>query len=139
VFDHTVTKKILHARSGERDIVWLDNQTLMCFDPIDKEALNRCVTDEKIPRHVTQAWGEFQIQQQPHWGFSTPGASAIAIARNAVVAGTDKGVIAVGIDSGQPIWTHALPAPVVPWGLAITRQGNVVATLTDGQVVCVGR
>ena len=42
-------------------------------------------------------------------------------------------------ESGKPMWTHKLPAAVVPWGLAITRDGNVVATLTDGQVVCVGK
>ncbi len=139
VYDDTVTKKILHTHAGDRDIVWLDNQTLMCFDPIDQAALNQCVSDEKIPRHITQTWGEFKVEQEPHWGFKTPKAAAIGIANNAVVLGTDDGVIAVDIQTGKPIWSHKLPAPVVPWGLAITRDGSVIVTLTDGHVVCVGK
>jgi outer membrane protein assembly factor BamB len=138
VYDHTVTNKILHARTGERDIVWLDNTTLMCFDNLDTAALNRCVTDEKIPRHVTQAWGEFKVDEKPHWGFTTPQATALAAARNAVVVATDTGVVAVDIRSGKPLWTQNLPAPVVPWGLAVSRHGRILVSLTDGRVVCVG-
>ncbi len=139
VYDHTVTKKILHTRTGDRDIVWLDNQTLMCFDPIDTESLNKCVTDEKIPRHITQAWGEFKVEQKPHWGFNTPTGNAIGVASNAVVLGTDDGVIAVNIQTGKQMWSHKLATPVVPWGLAITRNGQVIVTLTDGNVVCIGK
>lgn len=139
VYDHTVTKKILHARSGDRDIVWLDNTTLMCFDQISNEALNRCVTDEKIPRHITQAWGEFKVDQSPHWGLTTKDATALGIGSNSVLVGTNEGVMAVDIRSGKLLWAQRLPAPVVPWGLAIMRNGNAVLTLTDGQVVCVGK
>ena len=41
VYDHTVRKKMLHAGTGGRDIVWLDNRKLMGFDPIDRDALSR--------------------------------------------------------------------------------------------------
>ena len=42
---HTVTKKMLHASAGQRDIVWLDNNKLLCYEPLDKAELSRCVTD----------------------------------------------------------------------------------------------
>ena len=67
VYDHTVTKKLLHASNGHHDIVWLDNQELRCYAPLSTEALSRCVTDEKIPRHITQAWGEFKVSEQALW------------------------------------------------------------------------
>ncbi len=79
------------------------------------------------------------VEQEPHWGFKTPSATAIGIASNAVVLGNNEGVIAVDIQSGKPIWSHKLPAPVVPWGLAIANDGSVIVTLTDGQVVCIGK
>ena len=139
VYDHTVTKKILHTSVGDRDIVWLNNQQLMCFDPISRQQLNRCVSDEKIARHITQAWGEFKVDQKPHWGFNTTGGNAIGVAQNAAVLTIGDNVVAVNIQSGKPMWKHKLPAPAVPWGLAITRDGSVVVTLTDGQIVCVSR
>ena len=55
--------------------------------------------------------------------------AAVAVAQNAViVAGTDRqfadpeaepeetyGIAALDIQSGQPLWKHALPAPPVAW------------------------
>ena len=61
VYDHTVTKKLFHATAGKYDVVWLDAAKLLCYEPLDKDALSRCVTDELIPRHVTQAWGQFKV------------------------------------------------------------------------------
>ncbi len=138
VYDHTVTKKMLHARSGKRDIVWLDDRILMSFDHLDQSLLDQCVTDQRIARHIIQAWGEFKTDLKPHWGITTPDATALAIAANAVVIGTDQGLAAVDLGSGKPLWTHRLPAPVLRWGVAITRTGQVIATLKDGSTVCVG-
>ena len=138
VFDHTVTKKILHTSAGDRDIVWLDNQRLLCYDPLDKEVLSRCVSTEKIPQHIIQAWGEFKVDQQPHWGFNTTGGNAMAVTSNAVVMAVDSNVVALDIQSGQRMSAHKLPAPAVPWGVAVDHDGRVFLTLVDGQVVCVG-
>jgi outer membrane protein assembly factor BamB len=138
VFDHTVTKKILHTSAGNRDIVWLDNQQLLCYDPLDKDVLSRCVSTEKIPQHIIQAWGEFKVDQQPRWGFNTTGGNAMAVTSNAVVMAVGNNVVALDIQSGQRMWAHKLPAPAVPWGLAVDHDGRVFLTLVDGQIVCVG-
>ena len=77
---------------------------------------------------------------------------AVAVAQNAViVAGTNRsfaepkvapeetyGIVALDIDSGKPLWRHALPAGAVRWGLAIDRQGRLLVALQNGRVLCYG-
>jgi len=138
VYDHTVAKKMFHASTGEHDIVWLDNTKVLCYPLLEKEALSQCVTDEKIPRHVTQAWGTFRVNERPRWQRDIPGSSAIAVANNAVVVADASRVTALELGSGKPLWQHPLPAAPVPWGLAVDRDGHVILTLVDGQVLCVG-
>lgn len=77
---------------------------------------------------------------------------AVAVAQNAViVAGTNRqftdefaeptetyGVAALDIRSGKPLWQKPLPAGPVAWGVAIDRQGQVIVSLCDGRVLCLG-
>jgi outer membrane protein assembly factor BamB len=139
VYDHTVTKKLLHASSGRRDIVWIDNSRLACYEPLDRDVLSQCVTDEKIPRHITQAWGQFKVSEKPLWQFSCAGSVALAVTRNAVIIADASRVAAVEISSGKRLWSQTLPSAPVPWGMAVDRTGRVVLSLVDGQVVSVGR
>lgn len=138
VYDRTVKKKIVHAHSGKHDIVWLDNRRLLGFAPLDRQALTRCVSDEKIARHVTQVWGEFKVSQQPLWQHEVPGSLAIAVGANAAVVADSQQVTAYELADGQPLWSVGLPAAPVPWGLAINRHGRAIVTLVDGRVVCLG-
>jgi outer membrane protein assembly factor BamB len=138
VYDHTVFKKMLHASTGHYDIVWLDNQQLSCYAPLSTEALSRCVTDEKIPRHITQAWGEFKVSEKALWQKKTPGSVALAVAQNAVVMADTKKVTALSLKDGKTLWSEALPAAPVPWGMAVDRDGRVILTLVDGRVICLG-
>ena len=77
---------------------------------------------------------------------------AAAVAQNAVVvAGTNRtfadpeadperthGIAAIDLRTGKELWKHDLPAGPVGWGLAIDREGRVLATLQDGRVLCFG-
>ncbi|MHC4510136.1 MAG: outer membrane protein assembly factor BamB family protein, partial [Planctomycetota bacterium] len=137
VYDHTVTKKMLHAATGDRDIVWLDNSKLLCYDSLGTDQLSRCVTDEKIPRHITQAWGEFKVSAKPVWQYDCPGSIAIAVARTAVAVADASKVTALELGTGKPLWSEKLPAAPVPWGMAVNRRGYVILTLVDGQVLCI--
>lgn len=38
--------------------------------------------------------------------------------------------------SGKLLWSEILPAPTVNWGVAVDRDGRVIATLRNGQTVC---
>ncbi len=138
VYDHTVTKKLLHASNGERDVVWIDQNRLAVYEPLKREWLSRCVTDEKVPRHVTQAWGNFQVPAKPLWQQDTPGGVALAVSRFAVVVATRDRVEARALGSGQLLWAVPLPAAPVPWGLAVDRDGRAIVTLVDGRVVAIG-
>jgi outer membrane protein assembly factor BamB len=139
VYDHTVTKKMLHASTGQRDIVWLNSSRLLCYEPLDTGELSGCVTDEKIPRHITQAWGYFEISPEPIWEREYPEGVAIAVAGNAVVMAQRSQVTAVDLNSGELLWSHVLPSAPVPWGMCVNRTGGVVLTLEDGQVLCFGK
>jgi outer membrane protein assembly factor BamB len=138
VYDHTVTKKMVHASTGQRDVVWLDSNKLLCYRPLNRAELSRCVTDEKIPRHITQAWGQFKVSTKPEWQYDCPGSIAVAVAKNAVVVADRSKVTALDLLDGQELWTEELSAAPVPWGLAVNRRGNVILTLVDGHVLCIG-
>jgi len=139
VYDHTVTKKMLHASNGRRDIVWLDNSKLLCYEPLDRDALSRCVTDEKIPRHITQAWGKFKVSEKPLWQYDYPGSVAVAVSKNAVVVADTSQVVAIELRRGKRLWSQKLPSAPVPWGMAVDRMGRVILTLVDGQVLCIDK
>ena len=139
VYDHTVTKKILHCPAGAQDVVWLDNSKLLCHKPLDKDVLSRCVTDEKIARHITQAWGGFKVDQAPLWQRDCPESTAVAVAKNAVLVADKKNLAALDLSTGRRLWSQPLPAPTVPWGLAVDRKGRAILTLTDGQILAIGR
>ena len=72
---------------------------------------------------------------------------AIVVAADAaLVLGLDVGpdgaashaLAALRLDDGEPIWRHRLPAPAVPWGLAVTRAGRIVLSCRDGRILCLG-
>lgn len=138
VYDHTVTKKLLHASAGQYDIVWQDNRRLLCYPPLSPEELSRSVTAERIPRHITQAWGQFKVSEKPYWQRDVPGSVALAVCAQAVVIADASKVRAFALASGQELWQQSLPASPVPWGLAVDRNGHVILTLVDGRVLCVG-
>jgi len=139
VYDHTVTKKMLHASIGRRDVVWINNSRLLCCKPLDKGVLSRCVTDEKIPRHITQAWGEFKVSGKPLWQYGCPESIAVALTTNAVVVADASKVTAIDLSNGEPLWSQRLPSAPVPWGMAVDRNGRVILSLVDGRVLCIGR
>ncbi len=137
VYDHTVTKKLLHTPVGDFDVIWQDNAKLACYKSLEKEALNKSVTDERIPKHVTQAWGALKVANKPLWQRDVPGSLAIAVGSNALVIADASRVAALDLKGGEELWSQKLPAPPVPWGLAVGAQGRVILSLVDGQVFCV--
>jgi len=45
----------------------------------------------------------------------------------------------LNLQDGKMLWSQSVPSAPVPWGLAVDRDGRVVVTLEDGQVLCFGR
>ncbi len=144
VYDPTVTNKILHASNGERDIVYLNDSVIMCFNPIDKKLLNDCVADpDKKPFYMNIGWGRFDIPDKPLWEDRVEGGIGVALCKNALVgavksSGGSAAVGALKLQDSELLWAYDLPCSPIPWGLAVDSEGRVIVTLEDGQVLCFG-
>jgi len=104
----------------------------------EKDALSRCVTDEKIPKHIIQAWGQFKASEKPLWQHDCSHSIAVAVTKNAVVLADASQVTALELSSGKRLWSQRLPSAPMPWGMAVDGTGRVILTLVDGQVLCIG-
>jgi len=130
VYDATVFNKLLVTSSGGRDIVWLSNQNnkkAMCFDQIDRDLLGKV------------NWARLSIKQKPLWSYDCKGSVAVAVCSNAVVVATESEIVALDLEEGKILWSEAVSSAVVPWGLAVDRNGRIIVSLEDGQVLCYGQ
>jgi outer membrane protein assembly factor BamB len=129
VYDPTVFNKTLIASTRERDIAWVNNAKVMCF------ARTAEPHDTQFLRH----WGQLAIPElKPAWEYPCKESIALALGQNAVVVARTAEVVALDLRNGKALWTQPLPSPPVPWGLAVNRDGRVILTLEDGQVLCFG-
>lgn len=127
VHDWSVTSRTMYTRVGDRDLAWFNNAKLACY----------ARTESSSPEAFARAWGKTEVAGlTPLWTHATPDGRALAVGKNAAVVATDTEVVAIGLRDGQPLWTQPLPAPPLPWGLALTRDGRVLVSLENGDVVC---
>ncbi len=133
VYDPTVREKLFHAPGAENDIVWLNDQELRCYPPLDKKALSKCVVPRTYPgHHMIKPWGRFAVNEKPVWTQKCPESEAVVCAPNAAVVAMKTKVAAFGRDTGNLLWSQPLPAPPVRWGMAVAPDGSVLVSLTNG-------
>ncbi|MDP2898267.1 MAG: PQQ-binding-like beta-propeller repeat protein [bacterium] len=129
VYDGTVFNKTLVASTGGRDILWANNAKVMCFARVT----------ENRDRRLLDGWGKLGIPGlTPIWERNCEESVALAVSKNAVVVALPSEVIALSLEDGRKLWSQPLPSSPVPWGMAVDREGRVILTLEDGQVVCFG-
>lgn len=146
VYDPTVTNKILHTTIGDQDIVWLNNQVIKSYRPIDKKTLNQCVANPTTKSfYMNQGWGKFDVPGKPIWEYDCEGSSSIAVCKNAIVMVRKTpsgmhGVEVINLKNGERIegYRSQLVSPPLPWGMAVDKEGRIIVTLKDGQVICYG-
>jgi len=139
VYDATVFDRAFLASSGGRQVVWTSSQTdqrILCFRRLDTTALARKLAEPGGGFHVN--WARLAPQDKPEWTFKCRKALATAICANGVVVATESKLLMLDLGDGSTVWTQALPAVPVPWGLAVDRAGRVIVTLEDGRVLCFG-
>lgn len=123
-----------------------------------RESLDTMIEmDKSIPGDTPQKWGQYnligrvfstverQLRSTSKWPAMRGQVFALAVASNAVIA-TQRGmntsspcfVAAYRKSDGQEIWRVVLPAEPRLGGLSVHGNGSVLASLTDGSVVCVG-
>lgn len=127
VYDWSVQHNTLHTAAGDRELVWINKAKLLAFARGDAEQTAR----------IARSWGKDKIEGlTPVWTAACPDSLALAVGRNAAVYATAKELVALALADGRPLWTHPLPAPPVPWGLALDRAGHAIVTLENGTVLC---
>ena len=138
VYDATVTNKLLHTKSGDRDVVWVNQKKVLCYPPISKKVLNNAVASQGFAEFTAPTWGKLDIPQKPYWEYTCNESKAIAVCQNAVVLAEDTELIALDIENGKVMWTQPLEYPPMPHGIAISRDGRILLTLEDGSIHCFG-
>jgi outer membrane protein assembly factor BamB len=129
VYDSSVFNKTLVASTADRDLIWVNNAQLICFNRIQ----------EKRNERLLAAWGKPNVPGlQPQWERTAPDSRAVALCPKAVVMANRTDIIALSLQDGSVLWTQPLPAPPVPWGLAVDRDGRVIVSLETGHVLCFG-
>jgi len=150
VFDDTVFNKVFLTSGGGRDIAWVSNQAesqVMCFAHIDRESLRDKMAEPRNRFNVD--WRKFGIADKPLWSEDCKGSVAIAVTSSAVLVAKKTEIVALNLEDGKPLWSQPLSgygslrrdessAPVA-WGLAVDRDGRIIVTLEDGQILCFGR
>jgi len=137
VYDGTVFGKVFVTASSGKNIVWAGGQNgsrVLCYDRLD-EALLRAKMAEGRNRFMLN-WGKLAVKDKPVWVFECKDGVAFAVCRDAVVVAGQSAITALDLADGKALWTAALPAGPVTWGVAIDRDGRVIVTLRDGTVLC---
>jgi len=140
VFDNTVFNKVFLTSSGGRDIVWVSSQNskkVLCFDNIDREMLRIKMAEPGNRFNVD--WKRLGVSDKPLWSYECKDSVALAVCSNAVVVAKKSEIVALNLKDGSILWSESLPSAPVNWGLAVDRDGRVIVTLEDGQILCFGQ
>jgi outer membrane protein assembly factor BamB len=139
VFDNTVFNKVFLTLNGGRDIAWVSNQNnkkVFCFDGINRPLLRQRMANPGNRFNID--WKKLGIKDKPLWSFNCKESVALAVCNNAVVVANRTEIVALDLKDGEVLWSQPVSSPPVPWGLAVDRNGNVVVSLENGQVLCFG-
>ncbi len=140
VFDATVFNRVFLASNGGRDVAWVssqNNRKILCFDNIDRELLAQKMTEP--PNRFNLDWKRLGINRKPLWSYDCKDSVAMAVCSNAVVVAKKSEIVALNLKDGEVLWSEALSSVPVIWGLAVDRDGRVIVSLADGQILCFGQ
>jgi outer membrane protein assembly factor BamB len=143
VYDPSVFEKILHTSANGRDILLLNNRKIMCYNSIPDRILNNSFNDpDDLPAHMIRTWGQLIMKDEPIWEYDCGEAFAMVRCANAIILSTNRQVNLVevlDIRNGNRLWSQGLTTPPLPWGLIVDRNGRIIVTLKDGQILCYGQ
>ncbi|MBI4581684.1 MAG: PQQ-binding-like beta-propeller repeat protein [Planctomycetes bacterium] len=132
---------------GKIPPAWNDDR-IVCVD--GRSTVPVCFKTSTLEALASTGDAKKQLDQ-PVWqaaGFEGSDTVSLALASNGVVAVREQPrprnrwsqwrVACLNPDDGRPAWEQNLPAPASPGGLLIDRDGRVIVTLNDGNMVCYG-
>ena len=115
----------------------------MCFNNIDIKTLNNSVYDlANEAAHIIKPWGKLNIEDESLWEYDCGEAFAIARSSNAIIFSAKRQtnlIEAIDLNNGKRLWSQSLVSPPLPWGLIVDRNGQIIITMKDGQIMCFGQ
>jgi len=139
VYDVSVNNKLLLTGSGNKDIIWVNNRKIICYDNIDKKLINENMAQQKDAGIRNPILGRLQIPGKPLWEYPCDGSVAIAVCKNGVVVAEKSSLVVLNLQNGKMEWSQPLDSSPVPWGLAVSRDGKIFLSLEDGSIQCFGK
>ncbi len=133
----------IYFRTSDRHLALIDGRLFCARDSL---ALDRIValmnTDPRTGGKMgggTVPWDVMKIpvDESILWAGDKADLRGLAVGSDGLVVLHDASIEALSAD-GQSMWTAALPASPMRWGLALTAD-HCVVTCEDGHVVCLGR
>ncbi|MCP5517451.1 MAG: PQQ-binding-like beta-propeller repeat protein [Verrucomicrobiales bacterium] len=126
VQDDSVLRKTLVASTSGRDLLWVNNEQVLCYERIESDRSER----------LRATWGKPKVPgADPVWAQPCAGSRAFAAGRNAVAVAVDGAVQAFALADGRPLWRVDTRGSAVPWGMAVDRDGRVLVSLEGGEVM----
>jgi outer membrane protein assembly factor BamB len=143
VYDPSVVEKMLHTSANGRDIILLNNRKILCFKNIPDPVLNSFMNaPDELPAHIIRTWGRLNIKDEPIWEYDCGEAFAMVRCANAIIISTNRQtnlIEVLDIKNGKRMWSQRLTNPPIPWGLIVDRDGRIIVTHKDGQIMCYGQ
>jgi outer membrane protein assembly factor BamB len=128
IYDNSVLYKTWISSTGDRDVAWVNNSKILCFQHAENNA-----------QHFNESWGKPGVQGlKPLWEVEIKDSVAVALCRNAVVVAGRTELVALSLQDGKRLWAQSIPSTPVNWGMATDKDGHVVVCLENGQVFCFG-
>ena len=84
-------------------------------------------------------WNRIGIKDTPLWNYNCKDSLAMAVCSNTVMVAEKSKIVALNIKDGSVFWSENVALAPVSWGLAVDRDGRVIVTLEDGQILCFGQ
>ena len=138
VYDVSVTNKLFLTGSANKDIIWVNNHKIVCYDKIDRKLLNKNVSQQEYAGIRIPLWASLNIPNDPLWEYACDGSVALAVCNNAVVIAEKSELVVLNIQTGKMEWSQPLVNSPVPWGLAVSRDGKIFLSLENGSIRCFG-
>jgi outer membrane protein assembly factor BamB len=127
-FDGPLLTKTFQAISGDRTVLWVTKPG---------EGKITCYHKGLVPTSQLPEWGEY-TKRPTVWQMDCADGAALAVGKNGVVVGKSAEIVCLDINTGKILWQVPVASPVLAWGLAVSARGEVIATLENGRVVCLG-
>jgi outer membrane protein assembly factor BamB len=142
VFDYSVFEHTFLSSMSDRSILWASILEKSADGNLENNHYIKCYPKKGVDSLLIKksiGWAEPHISGiNPFWEKNVCCVEAVAVTNNSVVIASGSHVLALNLSNGQKMWKIRLPGGTQRWGLAVDRDGRIIVTLKNGQIVCLG-